>query len=49
MKADMKFTMPRKLWSSCLPLGAAKFSIAFTFFGQGDTPTGEIFLPKYSI
>ena len=25
-------------------VGAAKFSIAFTLFGQGDTPSGKIFL-----
>ena len=49
MKADMKFTVPRELWSSCLPLGADKLSIAFTFFGQGDKPSGQMFISNYSM
>ena len=47
MKANMKFPVVRKLWSSCLLLGEAKLTTAFIFFGQGDTC--EMFLAKDSI
>lgn len=49
MKVDMKFTVPSKLWSSCLSFGATSAVISFTVFGHSWTACGVMMRPKYLI
>ena len=49
INVDMKFTVPRRLCSSSLSLGAASIAMLLTFFGHGSTPYGVKIRPKYSI
>ena len=49
INVDIKFTVPRRLCSSCLSLGAASIAMFLTFFGHGFTPCGVMIRPKYSI
>ena len=49
INVDIKFTVPSRLCSSCLSVGAASVMMPFTFFGHGLTPCAVMTRPKYSI